>query len=180
MLFLWRSLLVCHTCFSRLCELFCPDKFCSKLPSSFSTPCRAFVSIAGHDIAKLLDADLSPERVCVEIGACKSFQQCHLFPQAQFQSPPGPFALSFSTLKWSPWSWLLEEIAKIRTDHIPISDSDGDYFSAHSNTLRGVNWRGRSAPLDASCCPGCPEGVVGPARQWRESCHVFPPFQGLQ
>ncbi|KAJ4458831.1 putative Acyloxyacyl hydrolase [Paratrimastix pyriformis] len=141
--------------------------FCKRLPTGTQSACAAFVKLAGDDLAKLIEADLSPDRVCRHLGSCDAYPKCELFPQptsSNKQTGPMP---KVQINGWNPWKWLMAEMERVFQDRDPAQDDDDDLFSGSSATLRGYDWRGRDCnDKDPNIYPGNAIPSADPSLDW--------------
>ena len=146
-------------------------KFCRFLPSGFQEACTLLVEQFGPVIIDLLERKETPDVVCLAIDICKNEtgEVCHLFPLPPHSSPAeleqrvtaarkrassllrGPFPDLCNVTVIKP---ICDIIERFGSDHLPVDDVDGDYFS-DLQTFRGTSWRGKDCnDLDPDVYPG--------------------------
>ena len=156
------------------------SRICNLLPSSdLKEACTFIFNEFLPGIIALLEQKYTPDEVCFGVDLCKNDtgEMCHLFP---LPSPDAKSASSNERLKRAVKTAVLargrpyrslafrfpdicnisvikpicEIFERFGSDHLPVDDLDGDFFS-DLQTFRGTSWRGKDcADFDPKIYPG--------------------------
>jgi acyloxyacyl hydrolase len=92
-------------------------------------------------IIELLESKQTPDVICRELGLCKGWEQCQLYP-----GPNKPLPASYTrTVRnygedW--WQTFFEPFIRTFANHTALIDHDGDSYST-TEGFRGTKWRGK-------------------------------------
>jgi acyloxyacyl hydrolase len=134
-------------------------QMCDLLPPPFNGFCKEFVIIEYEPLIHLLEAEQNPDIICREIGMCKGYEQCSLFPN------PKKMSRTFNDgtrLGEDWWQKIIEPFIRTFGNHTALFDHDKD---SHSEVLgfRGSQWRGKDCnDNDASVYPGRAKAKLDP------------------
>ena len=140
------------------------DKLCGFLPTGFKEICTLLVDDYAAVVIDLLEKKETPDIVCAALKICTKVggDICHIFPLPRHSSKQeldlrllqatkrAEATQLKSGVKRTPADIcdypLVKPICNIinrfGNDHLPLEDTDGDYFSV-TRTFRGTSWRGK-------------------------------------
>lgn len=137
------------------------ERFCSYLPSGgFQELCDELVKEYAPGIIRLIEDEATPEVACYGVDLCKheTSEICQLFFPPKHDPPISPELIRWAIktavqARGRPYRLpdfckipvikkICDIIERFADNHLPVVDTDGDYYS-DVETLRGGFWRGK-------------------------------------
>jgi len=145
-------------------DTFVEKHFCSLFKDEkIKSTCDEIEAVWGPKLIAVLADTVDPDEACRKLKLCTD-PSCNLIPKSK-----QTVAITLSS-EWESYAakavddedifggaidWFKKLTNKVFTDHLPLTDVDGDRFSGSMEQLRGTHWRGKDCDdLDNKVYPG--------------------------